>query len=179
MAAFATTAELATFTGDTSLDGPRGTLLLDQASAVIRTYCRQTFDLVPDDVVPLRGTWSGRLVLPERPVVSVASVAIDGADIADGYTRVRDVLYRTSWSGPKAVVTVTYTHGFAADAPAMETLKGVCLSVAARAAANPQSMAQESIGSWSGSFVNGVGGFGLTAAEQAILDRFRHEHAAV
>lgn len=177
MAAFATTAELATFTGDTSLDGPRGTLLTEQASAAIRTYCRQTFDLVADDPVELRGTWSDRLLLPERPVVSVSAVDIDGYDVTV-YRRVRDVLYhRSSWGGPEAVVTVTYTHGFAAAAPAMETLKGVCLSIASRAAVNTSGTTSESIGDWSASWGNGGGGFALTAAEQSILDRFRHEYA--
>ena len=179
MAAFATAADLTTFTGNTSLEGARGELLLAQASAVIRTYCRQTFDRVTNDEVELRGTWDRRLTLPERPVVSVGSVAIGGHDIGDGYQRVRDVLYRTSnWGGPTAVVTVVYTHGFAPDHPAMETLRGMAVQIAARAAVNATGVSSESIGDWSASWGNGGGGFALTAAEQSILDRFRHEHAA-
>lgn len=189
--AFADAVDLVTFTGDDSLAGAKGDLLLEQASAVIRNHCRQTFDLVTDDEVDLRGTWSHRLKLPERPVVSVSSVEIDDVEVAT-YRLVRDTLVRTgplqtmfgvrdggrSWGGPSYTVTVTYTHGFATGTQAMETVKGVCLQVAARAAVNPRSMTQESIGDWSGSYASASGGFALTAAEQAILDRFTHERAA-
>lgn len=187
--AFATATELATFTGDSSLDGARGTMLVDQASAVIRTYTRQTFDLVTDDEVELRGTWRAGLQLPERPVVDVTAVAVDGTTVTD-FHRVRDVLYRgfrddadhqvnrAHWGGPETVVTVTYSHGFSSGAAALETLKGVCLQIAARAALNTSGMSSESIGDWSASWGNGGGGFALTAAEQSILDRYRHEYAA-
>lgn len=181
---FATATELATFTGDSTLDGTRGELLVDSVSAVIRTHCRQTFDLVEDDEVELRGSCSHRLKLPERPVVSVASVLVNDVAVTS-YRLVRDTLIRTAglegvrdWGGPSYVVTVTYTHGFAADSPAMATLKGVCLQAAARAAVNPQSMTSESIGDWSASWSGGGGGFALTAAEQSILDRFKHEQAS-
>lgn len=178
MAAFADSNDLASYSGDSSLDGLRGTLLLEQASAVIRSYCRQTFDFVVDDEVELRGTWSRKLYLPERPVVSVSSVTIDRA-ATTSWRRVRDVLYSRSgsWGGPAVAVTVTYTHGFAPGAAALETVKAVCLQVATRASRNPSALSQESLGDWSASWGSSSGGFSLTAAEQAILDRFRHEYA--
>lgn len=186
--AFASSDELASMSNDESLDSLRGVLLLEQASAVIQTYCRQTFDRVVDDEVELRGTWAGRLQLPERPVESVSAVAVDGTAI-DDYRRVRDVLFRGRqdawnvrnkssrghWGGPESVVTVTYTHGWEIVPGAV---KAVCLQVAARAAVNPRAATQESIGDWSASWGSSGGGFALTMAEQSILDRFRHEHAA-
>lgn len=184
MPAFADASVLAEFTGDESLDSARGTMLLESASAIIRNHCRQQFDLVEDDEVELRGTWSNRLLLPERPVVSVTSAAIDGTDVA--FHRVRDQLFRGAagawnirtksdrghWGGPQALVTVVYTHGFEEIPGAIEA---VCLQVAARAAHNPSSYGNVTIGGFR------AGGMSqpltLTAAEQATLDRFKHEHA--
>ena len=176
---FATSQDLATFTGDNSLDSDSGQLIIDMASAIIRNYCRQTFDLIEDDEVELRGTRRRRLLLPERPVVSVSSVTVDG-DPVESFRKVRDGLWRTQgWGGEDRLVEVVYTHGFAENDPAWDVLTGVCLQVSARAAANPQhfqSVNVDGVGS-----VFGMGpshtNLGLTAAEQATLDRFRHAHA--
>lgn len=170
---FATAGDLAEFTGDSDLDSVRGELLVEQASALIRNHVRQTFTLVVDDPVELRGTWSRGLQLPERPVVSVDTVTIDGDAVTD-FDRVRDVLYRHNWDGPEALVEVTYTHGFDTDTEAWRTLKTICLQAAGRAAANPQGLANWSSDGTSINFRD----VGLTAAEQAVLDRFDHEHAA-
>lgn len=169
--AFASIAELVEFTEDDTLGAGRGQLLVDQASAVIRNYCRQTFDAVVDDTVELRGTWSRKLLLPERPVTAVGTVLVDGEAVTD-FDRVADVLYRPHWGGPAVVVTVTYSHGFQTGDAALDTLKSVCLQVAARAAANPQSL--ESYSSDGTSLNFGGAGFGLSAAEQATLDRLGH-----
>ena len=179
MATFADSLTLAEFTGDDSLNGARGELLLESASAIIRNHCRQTFDLVEDDEVELRGTARSRLLLPERPVVSVASVTLDGDTLgADSYSRVRDGLWRQNgWGDESTLVQVTYTHGFAEGTPAMETLKAVCLQVAARAAANPQSFGGFDIDGLSASGLSAP--IALTAAEQTILNRYRHKLASV
>lgn len=175
---FADALTLAEFTGDDSLNSARGTLLLEQASAIIRNHCRQTFDLVTNDEAELRGTTSQRLLLPERPVVDVTSVVVDGAS-AGSWRRVRDSLWRSGgWGGPSTLVTVTYTHGFAAGSPAMGTLEAVCLQVAARGAANPQSLRTFAAAGGTSLTFHDAGAVGLTAAEQAVLDRFKHEMAA-
>ena len=178
---FADSLTLAEFTGDDSLDGARGDLLLEAASAIIRNHCRQTFDLVEDDEVELRGTGKCRLLLPERPVVSVSSVTVGGVETTD-FARVRDGLWRQGgWGGESTLIQVVYTHGFAENTPTMETLKAVCLQVAGRAAANPQSFnsftaaAGDGIGFGGGGTGSQV--LGLTSAERAILGRYRHENA--
>lgn len=53
--------------------------LLSQASALVRSWTRQTISQVVDDVVTLPGNWSNVLELPQRPVASVKSVLINGA----------------------------------------------------------------------------------------------------
>ena len=178
---FADSLTLAEFTGDESLFGARGDLLLESASAIIRNHCRQTLHLVENDEVELRGTRSQRLMLPERPVVDVTSVQVGGVAVED-WSRVRDGLWRSGgWGGPSTLVEVTYSHGFDEESPAWKTFEAVCLQVAARAAANPQSFnsftaaAGDGIGFGGGGTGSQV--LGLTSAEQAILNRFEHEKA--
>lgn len=61
----------------------RATVLLGDASALIRTYTRQTFTAVSGDVVELRPVGM-ELRLPERPVTDVNSVvAIGWGGLAD------------------------------------------------------------------------------------------------
>ena len=178
---FADPATLAQFVEDDSLDGPRGALLLEAASAIIRTHCRQTLHRVDNDQVELRGTRSQKLLLPERPVVDVTSVKVGGVEV-DDWSRVRDGLFRSGgWGGPSTLIEVTYSHGFAEGTPAWKTFQAVCLQVAARAAANPQSFnsftaaAGDGIGFGGGGTGSQV--LGLTSAEQAILNRFEYEKA--
>jgi hypothetical protein len=170
---FADADTLAEFANDDSLRSLRGDLLVENASALIRTYCQQTFDRVVDDLVELRGTSSERLMLPERPVIEVTSVYLDGFEV-DDWSRVRDRLWRSGgWGGPSSSVEVSYTHGFAPNSPTMLTLRSICLSVAYRMSVNPATATQQTIGDFNQSFAAGA----LTAAEQAMLDRYRHEYA--
>jgi hypothetical protein len=179
---FADAATLAEFVGDDSLDGARGAQLLESASAIIRNHCRQTLHRVENDEVELRGTRSQKLMLPERPVVDVTSVKVGGVEVSD-WTRVRDGLFRNGgWGGPSTLVEVTYSHGFSEDSPAWKTLEAVCLQVAARAAANPQSFNSFTAANGDGIGFGGGGTgtqvLGLTSAEQAIIGRFHHEKAS-
>jgi hypothetical protein len=174
---FANSGQLAVFANDESLDSDRGALLLEQASAIMRNHCRQTLDYVEDDAVELRGTARRRLLLPERPVVSVSAVSLDGYELVEGddFNRVRDGLWRDKgWGGQNKLVTVTYTHGFVEGSAALQTLEAVCLQVAFRLSVNPAAVSQETLGDLNRSFPAGV----LSASEQAILERFRHDHAS-
>jgi hypothetical protein len=94
VAAFATVDELAEYTRkaiDSDAAVVSASRLLDVASAAIRSYCRQSFDLVTGDVVVLddRAGLPG-VLLPELPVLAVTSVETlsDGtwtALAADGF----------------------------------------------------------------------------------------------
>lgn len=154
MASLATPEELSLFLGGQQVDPERAELLLDIASDAVRRACAQTFDLVTDDVATLRGTWAGVLRLPERPVVSVAEVLLDGVEVTD-YDLVGDELHRTpglGWGGSAVTIQVTYTHGFA-EVPA--DLRGWVLTVAARGITNPTGVTQESIDGYAVSYQPG------------------------
>lgn len=66
--AFATVADLRLRVQDPNLDSAVAQAAIDQASGLIRSLARQTFDFVAGDVVELAGG-DRVLVLPERPVV--------------------------------------------------------------------------------------------------------------
>lgn len=83
MAALASAEELEARLGRdlTAAESARAEALLDDASAMVRGYTRQTFDLVEDDVMVLRAQ-GGEIRLPQRPVTSVtAVVAVGGNDL--------------------------------------------------------------------------------------------------
>lgn len=85
MAALAEVADLEARIGRalTAAEAARAAALLTDASALIRGYTKQQFELVEDDEIelPARGVF---LTLPQRPVLAVASVvAIGGGGIPD------------------------------------------------------------------------------------------------
>ncbi len=115
MASFVTLDEYEDAGGDVS-DPIKAQAALEDACDEVRSYLGQRIDLVAGDVVTLQGTGTRTLLLPEVPVVSIASVVVDGTAVTS-YTVDKDfgVMWRTdgySWTCNGSVV-VTYTHGFA------------------------------------------------------------------
>lgn len=135
MAAFATHSDLASRLGVTfaSDEETRATGLLGLASDVIRRAARQQIDQ-GTSTVTVRGA-AGRILLPERPVISINDVTPAGGWKLDG-----DYLVG-SWSGD---VEVTYTHGFETIP---DTIKAICLECVTRVWVNPGNASQEAYGS--------------------------------
>ncbi len=155
--------------------------LLDQATAAIQSWTRQTLGLAEDDTVRLAGTWRDELVLPERPIVDVTAVSVGGVALTDwivttdGITRggvsslQRDPVY--GWCGPLAVVEVTYSHGFD---PIPADIKAVCLNMTQRSLSNPVGVTSESIGSYSVTYdADAAPGAALGTEDEALLRRYR------
>ena len=74
------------------------------------------------------------------------------------------------WGGPSARVTVTYTHGFATVPP---SVKAAVLSMAARAAASPAGVRQESIAGYSVTYADAGVMVRLSDPEMAQLGWLR------
>jgi hypothetical protein len=104
------------------------TAALEEASTAVETRCKRRFARVADDERTMR--WRPAVVLPDPPVISVASFQVDSVetdvDIDDSGR------YWPRASGD--VITVTYTHGFD---PIPADVKMIVLRVAARIVANP------------------------------------------
>ena len=139
--AFADVDDLAVLLGETfdATRSTQGELALELASTAIRAAARQTIDFIEDDAVTLAGTWDADLPLPERPVVDVAVVTVDGVEDTD-WALVGSVLRRTwgGWGCPSATVEVTYTHG---HETVPEVVRSICLQAAARFMINPEASA--------------------------------------
>ena len=179
----------------TAQEAARAQALLSDASAVVRAYTRQNFDLVTDDEVVLRAT-GGRISLPGRPVQGVSRVEVIGGSDAlpdftladwlfDGIDTVRIgegaavINLPEAWwddDGYPGTYRVTYTHGYA-EVPA-EMLSVVC-GVVLRVLTNPSGYRSETVGSYSVTYaVPATGeqlGTNLTRYEMRVLDRYRRK----
>lgn len=200
MASFATPADLATYLGRDDFTEPveyrQAEMLLDLASDQIRRWARQTISLVTNDTILLAGTYSAGLVLPERPVVAVASVAVDDTTLVEdsAYVVVGDVLYVGSsahydwphrpgaaagsggtWGGPDVAIAVTYSHGFS-TVPA--SVKAAALSMASRMMASPAGVRSETIAGYSVTYNDTGSAVRMTDAEMASLSWLRRRSVA-
>lgn len=164
----------------TAAEHVRASRLLAVASNMIRRETGQFISLVADDVLTWRGT-AGNVMLPERPVVEVSSVSLDGTALdASGYYLAGDVLIRggtyQGWPSlgygfgdASQVLEVVYTHGYD-EVPG--DVVAVCLEVVARVWTNPGAVVASSIGQVQTTYsVQPVSGMLLTDVERATLAR--------
>ena len=181
---FATAAELAAMM-QAPVETAAAELALASASAVIRRWTRQNITRVTNDVAQLRIIDCDALVLPQRPVVSVAEVKVN-ALILNDWVLSGDRLLRTGgWRrlpGTTAypdpgLVRVTYTHGWD-EVP--DDVRTVCLDLASASLANPSMLRQETIDDYSRTFAAetlGVGG--LSVAHKELLSAYRRRIGTV
>lgn len=195
--AFATADDLAARLGLTLTDAEqaRATTLLDLATGLIQDEAKQTILLVTDDVLSIPGTTDEMIKLPQRPVISVASVTLDGVPLTEGSDWYRDgnVIARipaittvltgglideaftfpmgTGFGWPAQTLEITYTHGYAV---VPESVKAICLEMVVRVWVNPGSVARETVGNTATVYDNmrfSPAGLLLTAAEQRVIRR--------
>lgn len=109
---------------------------VDAASDACRTTSGQVINLVEDEELTLDGSGTDVLLLPQQPVVSVASI-IDGNDETvddDDWTLTSvGTLVRPGgvWTMGRQNFTVTYTHGWS-DEDIPRDIRMVALSMAGR-----------------------------------------------
>jgi hypothetical protein len=132
------------------------TLLLECATAVVQSVCGgQRILQVAGDVVALLGTTDSWLDLPQIPVISVASVTLDGTVLTSGaldpshYKLRGNRLWRTdgwqTYVGQPSDVVATYTHGYATGAQELQLARAATLSLAKAQFTNPSGVTSESI----------------------------------
>jgi hypothetical protein len=155
------------------------------ASGRVRDYTNQTLSLVENDVADLRGNWTGRLALPERPVISISEVKVIAGEteqvygpafrslVGDQLVMVREGAIANAsfrggyWGGPASTVRVTYSHGFAVIP---DGIKSIVLALAARQLDNPAGKQQEQLGDYGYRMAQGLA---LTKEEMLALDRYK------
>lgn len=184
--AFATHADLATRLGVdlTSSEQTDATALIALAQALIQSETGQDIELVEGDTLTRPGVWGDRIRLPERPVVAVNSVTVDGTELdSDDWYLDGDEIVRAGfagvgiseqsftfsgrgWGGPEAEIVVDYDHGWE-TIPG--TVKAVCLEMCVRVWTNPGSVKQEGYGSEQVSYADV--GLMLTDRELSAVSR--------
>lgn len=200
MTQFATNAEFAARLGLTlsASDQTRADTLLQFASEMIQDETKQTIELVTNDTLIRPGGYDDRIRLPQRPVVSVSSVTLDGVSLVmgtnvylDGDELVRlnwnaaiqDSSFGLPWAGfgfPWWDLEIVYTHGFQ-TIPA--TVKNICMEAVTRVWVNPGSVAREEVGNVRTVYDNmrfSPAGLTLTDSEKEQLDKiFRRTSGSI
>jgi hypothetical protein len=175
--------DLGDFLGqDIPTDDAQADLACDIAGRVVRSKLRQTVTFVADDEVAFEGVTDDRIRLPERPVVEVSSVTVDGATFPDtGYSLIGEEIVLVpdsgtwasiasglgSFGGRGALVVVVYSHGFAV---VPDDIRGLALSIASRIYRNPAGATSESILSYSVAYGQD---FPLSPWEDAVVGQYR------
>jgi hypothetical protein len=150
----------------------RAELLLEDASAAVRSYTGQQFTATANAVVRLRAR-AGTIRLPQRPIT-----AVDAVENMDG-----DAVEFTWYAGDKIVLTgypqdgwfdVTYDYG--GEIPD-DIVAVVCQMTARAFGTTPDATGyqSESIGTYSYTVgpAAAAGAVGLLNDERAVLDRYR------
>lgn len=190
-----TVAELAarlgrTFTSEQELQAQA---LLDDASSVVRSYVRQditratttdTFTMRRAD--PLLHRCGGVVTLPQRPVVDITSVSINGTPTAYWWQEGNELLLRDwGWDRPPSAhrppqVTVTYTHGWD---PVPGDITAIVMQAVNRVMVNPSQVRSETVGGESVTYLIPTTGEALgillSKTEMKVLDRYRRTSATV
>lgn len=161
------------------VDTYSATQALEQATGCLQDLLGQHVLQVLDDVAEFDGG-ERVLWLPQRPVLAVGAVTtLDRWDTP--YTPVIGVDYRIRsnkkrliWSGygkcwPEQV-TVTYSHGYAADA-IPQAIKRACLTVAAGLYNNPSRLRSKTVGavSWTAADLTDSEYHEVVTAHQAVM----------
>lgn len=183
MTALATLADVAAVSRPVpSEDEARINRLIEIVSSAVQTYTHRTFVVVADDLIVLTPT-RGVLLLPDPPIVSIASVAQSGitlvADVdysftPNGYVQ---LLTRPDQYWPSLPVTVVWTHGSdtVPDAIAGVVAEKVSEMRATGDArvANPTGAQSKQLGDWAVSFSGLAAGSGWAPEQLAVLDSYR------
>lgn len=193
MAQFASSSDLAARLGLTltSPEQTRADTLLQQASGLIQSETKQTIALVDDDELIRPGDYNDRIRLPQRPVVSVDSVDLQGTSLVEGTNFyidgdelvrlnwnavIQDSSFGLPWAGwgfPWWTVTVVYTHGWA-DGDIPQIVKSVCMEMVTRVWVNPGAVAREQVGNTMTVYDNNrfsPSGMLMTDVEKAAVNR--------
>ncbi|WP_239934165.1 hypothetical protein [Streptomyces sp. CBG31] len=190
-----TVAELAALLGRTFTPAQemQAQALLDQASSVVRAYVRQdltratsTLTVAMRRADPVLHRCGGLVTLPQRPVVDIESVSVDGVSTQDWWQEGQEILLRAgSWSSPPTAhrppqVAVTYTHGFD---PIPGDIKAIVAQAANRVMVNPNAIRSETVGGESVTYLIPATGEALgvllSRTEQRVLDRYRRTSGTV
>lgn len=195
MQPFISLTDLGTYLKRDLTDDDLAVIVLDAACETVRGYIGQDVNLNLEGFATLNGSGTESLLLPQMPVIGVASVTEDGVELAEGDEWLLDrdgrsgILRRLPlhvvWPLGYGNVEVEYAHGWAAEEADVDEesgvyrvpsdLRRVALAVAQRFYANAGTrgpVKQETMGSYSYTLA-GDAEADLEKTERRVLDRYR------
>lgn len=135
----------------------RATAAVEHATARIQSATRQKLVQVLNETVTLPNSYGSSLWLPERPVTAVGAVtttdeygAVTARALNTDYYLIGAQLRWYRWVD-SVKTTVTYSHGYAANAIPKD-LEDECLRIAAVLYENPRALQSETVGGVSQTF---------------------------
>ncbi len=165
-----------------NVDTASATLAIEVCTAVVQAAVDgQRIVQVAGDVQTIPGTTEQWLRLPQIPVVSVSSVALDGVTLTAGapgsgsltYRLVGNRLWRgcgwQTYCGEPSTVVVTNTHGIAAGAQDLQLARGVVLSLARGLFENPTGAISEKIDDYAVAYDAAAASLDATPSVKAML----------
>lgn len=150
----ATDAQLSLLMEVSGLSEEVATLLLEMATGEVQAMAMQRLVLVEDDEFSLYGSTSREFVLPERPVIEVSELSIDGDDeLVEGTDYIRAtgsarLFRRCGWADCPtwpSIITGVYSHGYASDDQRLVPAQNATYGLARQVAVNPSGVESESI----------------------------------
>lgn len=176
--------DLSDYLGRDVTDDDGATLAVDAANQIVRTLTDQDFSEATSTVT-LDGTGTDSVFLPQRPVNTVGTVAVNGEDVTDFTFNDEGRLVRTSeddpsfatwaqgyqstayWPNGRQNIEVTYEHG-AGTVPS--DVRMVALMIAHRMVTQGGNL-KEQVGDVNRTYA--VSSTDLTNGEKAILRKYR------
>jgi hypothetical protein len=140
------------------VDTASATLALEVSTAVVQAAAGQRIVRATSTERIVWGSSDRVLILPERPVVSVAAVSYGGSPLSEGTASGtwrltnggiwRDIGW-TEIAGEPSPVTVTWTHGYLASDQEIQLGRGVSLTLSRGLFTNPDGTIREQIDDYS------------------------------
>lgn len=191
--AFATHTELGARLGITLMpdEADRADILIGLASGLVRRATRQTITLVTDDTLTIRGSYASRITLPQRPVVDVTAVTLNGVELVGGswYLDGNEIVrthgtgnfwvgsgYGGSFGCPSDTLVVTYSHGYA-EIP--DEVKATVLEMVQRVWNNPAVTTRETNGSSDVMYAPSNGLLLTDTERRTVNDALRRQAASI
>jgi hypothetical protein len=160
------------------------TLAIEVCTGVVQAAAGgQRIVRVAGDVLTLPGTTEQWLRLPQIPVVSVASVTLDGVTLTAGaagsgpatYRLVGNRLWRgcgwQTYCGEPSTVVPTFTHGLATGDQLLQLGRGAVLSLARGLFTNPDGTIRESIDDYAVAYASASAALDAAPSLRALLSK--------
>lgn len=160
------------------VDTASATLALEVTTAVVQAAAGQRIVRATTTDGEVWGGVDRMLALPERPVVSVASVTYAGSALTEGtasgtWRRSPEGLWRDlGWTeayGEPSPVLVTWTHGYLAEDQGIQLGRGFALSLARGLFENPSGVVREQIDDYAVAYADAAAALEARSGAAALL----------